>query len=376
MEIETSVGGTMETETSVGGTMETEASVPIRRGIDPLPFDNILVDKFYWIRLTFPGTINVPSPENVGVDYPPIFDVEHLYKQGDDGLWKVDGRRPGQVKYFRPCLVLRVLPESKSILILIGSSRPALTHRWIPFQDSTQLPDQPEVKVQVSLPGAFKSSYLCYTHILCVKPVLRWAVKPRQKSPGIVHISPTVHIPTPDAPPMAVEVECTNTSEILSCHRSYWKSRGVVFSTAEDTEHDGPSRTTNPKDLGVANPDSIGFMFDCGINRSVSWADGEIRKMSDHSYQEMLRDTYGRPIKVLSSEGTPEDVEQAKKVVAEATNGLWLFEGELSSDDDDDDESESIQDLELPDIIEGVDFYPIEDTPWTQSALYSSSPVH
>jgi hypothetical protein len=77
------------------------------------------------------------------------------------------------------------------------------------------------------------------------------------------------------------------------------------------------------------------------------------------SYQEMLRDTYGRPIKVLSSEGTLEDVEQAKMVVAEATNGLWLFEGELSSDDDDDN-----QDLELPDVIEDVDFYPIEDTLW------------
>ena len=145
----------------------------------------------------------------------------------------------------------------------------------------------------------------------------------------------------------------------------------MVFWTAEDTEHDDPSRgkTTNPKDL---NPDSIGFMFDCGINRSVAWADGEVREMSDHSYQEMLRDTYGRPMKVLSSEGTPEDVEQAKKVVAEAANGLWLFEGELSYDD----ESESIQDLELPDVIQDVDFYPIEDTPWTQSALYSSSPVY
>jgi hypothetical protein len=84
-------------------------------GLDPFPSDNILVDKFYWIRLTFPGTRNVPSPENVGVDYPPIFDVEHLYKQGDDGLWKVDGWRPGQVKYFRPCLVLRVLPVCQSV---------------------------------------------------------------------------------------------------------------------------------------------------------------------------------------------------------------------------------------------------------------------
>jgi hypothetical protein len=43
----------------------------------------------------------------------------------------------------------------------------------------------------------------------------------------------------------------------------------VVFSTAEDTEHDR-GKTTNPKDLGVAN-----------INRSVAWADGEVREMSD-----------------------------------------------------------------------------------------------
>lgn len=60
--------------------------------------------------------------------------------------------------------------------------------------------------------------------------------------------------------------------------------------------------------------------------------------MTDLEYQEVLSATYGRPIKILSYEGTAEEVEHAKHVAIEATNGLWLFEDETSDDDGDYDE--------------------------------------
>jgi len=61
----------------------------VQRGVDHLPFDSIMVDTFYWTRLTFPDTINVPSPEYERFEHPPIFGVEHLHKQAcDSRCWK------------------------------------------------------------------------------------------------------------------------------------------------------------------------------------------------------------------------------------------------------------------------------------------------
>jgi hypothetical protein len=55
--------------------------------------------------------------------------------------------------------------------------------------------------------------YLCYSHVLHVKPVVRCAGKP--ETPSLLPI-------------IGNEVICTNTDEILTLHRRYWASRGGV----------------------------------------------------------------------------------------------------------------------------------------------------
>jgi hypothetical protein len=63
---------------------------------------------------------------------------------------------------------------------MIASTRPTRPHRWIPFVNSPSLPFQPPLFVQLSHTGAFEEfgAYLCYTHVLRVKPLLRRAEKP------------------------------------------------------------------------------------------------------------------------------------------------------------------------------------------------------
>jgi hypothetical protein len=75
-------------------------------------------------------------------------------------------------------LVIQLLQESKSA---IGSTSPYHAHRWLPLGHDGFLPDQPRVSVHLSIPEAFSGpdpGYLCFTHILQVKPIKRYENKP------------------------------------------------------------------------------------------------------------------------------------------------------------------------------------------------------
>jgi hypothetical protein len=127
----------------------------------------------------FPDCINEDSPlsSRVPSGEVPVFQVEHLHRRSKAGFWRVD-RNCGLADYLRPCLVIQLLQESKSA---IGSTSPYYAHRWLPLGHDGFLPDQPRVSVHLSIPEAFSGpdpGYLCFTHILQVKPIKRYENKP------------------------------------------------------------------------------------------------------------------------------------------------------------------------------------------------------
>ncbi|KAN0086846.1 hypothetical protein V8E54_000534 [Elaphomyces granulatus] len=173
---------------------------PTLDDVEPLHFNSLVVNRFYWVRFTYKSTT-----------------------------------------YILPCLLLRLLEDSESALVLLANTHPQFSDRWIPFPNSPSLPGQPPVSVAVSPPGPFASGeryYLCYTHVLHAKPVIRCAEKPE----------------TPSLPPS--EVVCTNTDEILTHHRRYWASRGGVSPKPKENK-DTPEDGTGPGgDGGNSNEQS------------------------------------------------------------------------------------------------------------------------
>jgi hypothetical protein len=94
--------------------------------------------------------------------------------------------------------------------------------RWLPLDHNEFVPNQPRVSVRLSIPKAFNGpdpGYICFTHILQVKPVRRYEDKPPSPYPGITHVSPFLYKETP------VSIFCTNLDDVLSCHKKYWQKQ-------------------------------------------------------------------------------------------------------------------------------------------------------
>lgn len=68
------------------------------------------------------------------------------------------------------------------------------------------------------------------------------------------------------------------------------------------------------------NAESVRFMFDISVDKSVGFEDGEIITMTDKEYQEVISELYGVPMELLTYEGTEEEVERAKQLVIQATS--------------------------------------------------------
>jgi hypothetical protein len=125
---------------------------------------------------------------------------------------------------------------------MIGSTSPYYAHRWLPLGHNGFLPDQPRVSVHLSIPEAFSGpdpGYLCFTHILQVKPIKRFYKE------------------TPDSEEIRVSIMCMNLDEVLKCHKKYWQKQRAVTGRDEssepdtdhkpDTDHE-PDNCRKPKD--------------------------------------------------------------------------------------------------------------------------------
>jgi hypothetical protein len=104
--------------------------------------------------------------------------------------------------------------------------------------------------------------YLCYSHVLHVKPVVRCAGKP--ETPSLLPI-------------IGNEVICTNTDENLTLHRRYWASRGGVSPKPKENK-DTPEDDTGPGgDSGNSNEQS-GVSW---IKSDFSWIESSTAAMMD-----------------------------------------------------------------------------------------------
>jgi hypothetical protein len=278
------------------------------------------------------------------------------------GYWRIDQHR--QDNYFRPCLVVGKLPESKSVLIMIGSTQPYIPHRWIPFEGSPHLPGQPSSSVKIQTPEATsaRDGYLCYTHVLNVKPVLRWAEKPSARHPGIVHVSPP-------AVEELLTLKCLNVDEILDKHRSYWEKRGQKNTKGDDdsdnfggneqsmdrgnsssdtggSEQAGDNSNSSEKGtypgINPSDTESAGFLF-----HHISLKNAECLPVSDEHYQAAISKALGKELKLLTALGPVEE-----EIARSLGDGNWTFP------DDESDESVDVDD-ELP----FYEFVPMTNVP-------------
>jgi hypothetical protein len=192
-----------------------------------------------------------------------------------------------------------------------------------------------------------------------------------------------------------------NVSDILIRHRAYWRERGVDLSEPSASKRRTktitvlvglqrpPTLRRNLKaiqrmqrgivpdqkdaadeacdDIGIVNAESLRFMFEISFDTSVSFDDGEVITMTDKEFQEAVSESYDVPMKLVTYEGTEEELECAEQLAIQATSRPWPFEDDTSTSDDED---ISIQHLEPPNAMTGIELesYP-EAT--TESQFYT-----
>lgn len=66
---------------------------PVSRVKIPIALSNIYENQFYWITLIFPESVNTDSIASQDSEILEVFDVEHLDRQTDDGIWAVHKRK-------------------------------------------------------------------------------------------------------------------------------------------------------------------------------------------------------------------------------------------------------------------------------------------
>jgi hypothetical protein len=307
---------------------------------EPISWKDLVVNRFYWVKLVFPASINDPGQMALTTDAaPPIFHVEHLDTQKQDGMWHVNRQQEKVPNYFRPCVVVKLLGESESAFIMVVSSEPSVPSRWIPVLNTPPLTGEPNLSVEVS-PTWDLVGHLCYTHILHVRPVLRKAAKP-QVMPGIVHI----------APPMfgqeVLQFSCKNMDDILALHVDYWESKRVIRTGIKDestgdhgdkddgstedgsTENEGGNKGGNKdshnsggssggssgaqdsgesqSNLNATVLEGMPFVLEGYVEPGISLDDGEDIEMGDIAeYEKSVSSTLGMRVKVLSLQETTE----------------------------------------------------------------------
>ncbi|KAN0073489.1 hypothetical protein V8E54_008709 [Elaphomyces granulatus] len=263
-----------------------------------------------------------------------VFDVDHLDHKTSKGLWRVSKKRK-LASYFRPCLVLKGF-KGGTALVMVGSSQPSIPYRWIPFPSRPHLAGQPPVTVGIS-PLALFYHYLCFSHVLHVKPVVSWAEMPLDQNPGIVHVSyPMIngHVP---------ELVCTNRDELLSLHANYRKSTRAVSVKVNKTDNADDDAGNDAGDLSDSNkptpngaltfPPIEGMKFVLNTFTSNIKLDQleneEVAKKDVDTHSRYLSERFGRPIRYLRYEGSPEHMQM---VAEEATTGVWSFDDDSDSD--------------------------------------------
>ncbi|KAN0070122.1 hypothetical protein V8E54_011703 [Elaphomyces granulatus] len=198
---------------------------------------------------------------------------------------------------------------------------------------------------------------------------------PQAKFPGIVHVAPAVI--GEDLHP----ITCINVSDILIRHRAYWRERGVDLSEPsaskkEDQDDNVPDQKDAADeacdDIGIVDAESLRFMFEISVDTSVSFDDGEVITMTDKEFQEAVSESYGVPMKLVTYEGTEEELERAKQLVIQATSRPWPFE-DIDDTSTSGDEDINIQHLEPPNAMTGIE---LESHPeaTTESQFYTVPP--
>jgi len=333
---------------------------------EPISWKDLVVNRFYWVKLVFPS-INEPGPTLAADATPPIFHVEHLDTQKQDGMWHVN--RPKVPNYFRPCVVVKLLGQSESAFIMVISSEPSVPSRWIPVLNTPPVPGEPNLAVEV-YPAWDLVGHLCYTHILHVRPVLRKAAKP-EVMPGIVHI----------APPMSgqelLQFSCNNMDDILALHVGYWESKSIIRKPAtgikdestgghggnDSTEDDGGTEDggksgdegshskngsggssggssgvqgsrESQSNLNATVLEGMPFVLEGYVEPGISLLDGEEIEMGDIAeYEKSVSATLGMNIKVLSLQETAEKL---------AGSSIRVWAGYEDEDEDVSNEDETV----------------------------------
>jgi hypothetical protein len=68
-------------------------------------------------------------------------------------------------------------------------------------------------------------------------------------------------------------------------------------------------------DIGIVDAESLPFMVEISFDTSVSFDDGEVITMTDKEFQEAVSESYGVPMKLVTYEGTGEELERAEQFI-------------------------------------------------------------
>ena len=100
-------------------------------------------------------------------------------------------------------------------------------HRRITFERFPHLSGQPTVTVHtepspgiLEVPESGEHTYVRFTHIFNVTPVVKHSTALRPKAPGLVHEAPIPN--SAGAQPKILAVSCSNYAEIVKQHLAYW----------------------------------------------------------------------------------------------------------------------------------------------------------
>lgn len=204
------------------------------RPITPLSIEQIVLGRFYNIKLISPPSSDDSSP----------ITTDQTVGSSQEGSSTATNE---ELDHIRIALVVGRKAGTLTVLLCSLSVTPSHKgneHRWVPVDGSTLLPKQPPIRVMTNPRRALSSCtahpYLCFTHVVVVRPVQQQGARtpPPMNRAANAHFVLTDSIlgqaasAADDDSTSSHAIKCTNVDEIRQAHVNYWN--GVRYDLKGD----------------------------------------------------------------------------------------------------------------------------------------------
>lgn len=151
-------------------------------------------------------------------------------------------------------VVLRWDPHSRIAVIFLGTTRPQVPHRYIPWAGTNRMDFQPREVLELTPSGAFADRpgfFMNFTHALRVRVVEQDALS--TSAQNFLKASPLRH-----GEPLDIMFDSDQLEKLRRLHEAYWS--GVRYNR-DGSDHGGDNGHDGDEDGGGEIPEALSLKF-------------------------------------------------------------------------------------------------------------------